>query len=182
LVITQAAGLQWSGEERRELSDPDYRFLLDEMPSGVHTRPEGGPGSQMILVLWEYNNAAVEPVWPVPVDPFYAEIAVHGLGRLIPGMRQYSGNFTRPTVDGGYYTKTPENRPLIGPLPVPGAYVIGALSGFGSWFPVLPVSCCRNTSPGVSFRIMLPHSSWSATGVLTTWSYFKLGDPGSVIT
>jgi sarcosine oxidase, subunit beta len=34
-------------------------------------------------------------------------------------------------VDGGYYTKTGENRPLIGPLPVEGAYIIGALSGFG---------------------------------------------------
>jgi glycine/D-amino acid oxidase-like deaminating enzyme len=27
--------------------------------------------------------------------------------------------------------KTFENRPLIGPLPVEGAYVVGALSGFG---------------------------------------------------
>jgi glycine/D-amino acid oxidase-like deaminating enzyme len=34
-------------------------------------------------------------------------------------------------VDGGYYTKTRENRPLIGPLPVKGGYLIGALSGYG---------------------------------------------------
>jgi glycine/D-amino acid oxidase-like deaminating enzyme len=34
-------------------------------------------------------------------------------------------------VDGGYYVKTQENRPLITPLPVEGAYLIGALSGFG---------------------------------------------------
>jgi glycine/D-amino acid oxidase-like deaminating enzyme len=34
-------------------------------------------------------------------------------------------------VDGGYYAKTRENRPLIGPLPVEGAYILGALSGFG---------------------------------------------------
>jgi glycine/D-amino acid oxidase-like deaminating enzyme len=37
----------------------------------------------------------------------------------------------RPFVDGGYYTRTRENRPLIGPLGPPGAFVIGALSGFG---------------------------------------------------
>jgi glycine/D-amino acid oxidase-like deaminating enzyme len=37
----------------------------------------------------------------------------------------------RPQLDGGYYTKTRENRPLIGPLPVEGAYVIGAVSGYG---------------------------------------------------
>jgi glycine/D-amino acid oxidase-like deaminating enzyme len=34
-------------------------------------------------------------------------------------------------IDGGYYTKTRENRPLIGPLPVEGAYVLGAYSGYG---------------------------------------------------
>jgi glycine/D-amino acid oxidase-like deaminating enzyme len=37
----------------------------------------------------------------------------------------------RPFVDGGYYTKTRENRPLAGPLPVKGAYLIGAASGYG---------------------------------------------------
>ena len=35
------------------------------------------------------------------------------------------------TVDGGYYAKTPENRPLIGPLPIAGAWVNAAYSGFG---------------------------------------------------
>lgn len=37
----------------------------------------------------------------------------------------------RPQGDGGYYTKTRENRPLIGPIGAEGAYVIGAVSGFG---------------------------------------------------
>ena len=37
----------------------------------------------------------------------------------------------RDQIDGGYYCKTRENRPLIGPLPVDGAFVLGALSGFG---------------------------------------------------
>ena len=37
----------------------------------------------------------------------------------------------KTVVDGGYYTKTRENRPLIGPTSVPGAYLIGALSGYG---------------------------------------------------
>lgn len=34
--------------------------------------------------------------------------------------------------DGGYYPMTRENWPLIGPLGVDGAYIAGALSGFGS--------------------------------------------------
>jgi glycine/D-amino acid oxidase-like deaminating enzyme len=34
-------------------------------------------------------------------------------------------------IDGGYYAKTPENRPLIGPLPVRGAFACCAFGGFG---------------------------------------------------
>ena len=58
-------------------------------------------------------------------------MVVRGLSRMIPGLATYAGNVGRPYVDGGYYCKTQENRPLIGPLPVEGAYVFGALSGYG---------------------------------------------------
>jgi glycine/D-amino acid oxidase-like deaminating enzyme len=34
-------------------------------------------------------------------------------------------------IDGGYYTKTVENRPLAGPAGPEGSFVCGALSGFG---------------------------------------------------
>ena len=37
----------------------------------------------------------------------------------------------RPQLDGGYYTKTRENRPLVGPLSMQGAFVVGAVSGYG---------------------------------------------------
>ena len=50
---------------------------------------------------------------------------------MIPGLRTYIGRADRGIVDGGYYCKTRENRPLLGPLPVDGAFVIGALSGYG---------------------------------------------------
>ncbi len=50
---------------------------------------------------------------------------------MIPEFKRYVERLPKATVDGGYYTKTRENRPLIGKLPVEGAYVIGALSGFG---------------------------------------------------
>jgi len=35
------------------------------------------------------------------------------------------------TTSSSYYTKTRENRLLAGPVPVEGAYVLGALSGYG---------------------------------------------------
>jgi len=37
----------------------------------------------------------------------------------------------RPQIDGGFYTKTRENRPLVGAMGLDGAYVIGAVSGYG---------------------------------------------------
>jgi glycine/D-amino acid oxidase-like deaminating enzyme len=37
----------------------------------------------------------------------------------------------KPYIDSGYYTKTEENRPLAGKMGVQGAYLIGAMSGYG---------------------------------------------------
>ena len=71
------------------------------------------------------------PVWPPTFDPDYPEILIRGLARMIPGLSAYFGHGNRAYADGGYYCKTRENRPLIGPLPVEGAYVIGGLSGYG---------------------------------------------------
>jgi glycine/D-amino acid oxidase-like deaminating enzyme len=114
MIWTDPAVLPWTEEERNELAGSGRtKWLLDEFPGGVHFRPEGGPGSQTILALWTYDIKPQEPVWPPVFEPEYAEVVLRGMG------------------DGGYYCKTRENRPLIGPLPVKGAFVMGALSGFG---------------------------------------------------
>jgi len=132
LIWWDTQTLPWSEEEKSLLAaDPESRWLLGEMPAGVHTRPEGGADSDIILLLWEYHVDKVDPVFPPPIDERYPEIALRGLMKMLPGLQAYLGRSPRPYVDGGYYTKTPENRPLIGPTPVEGAYLIGALSGYG---------------------------------------------------
>jgi glycine/D-amino acid oxidase-like deaminating enzyme len=124
--------LPWSDEEREELAaDEASRWLLAEFPAGVHFRPEGGGGSKAILALWTYDIHPQPVVWPPRFDEEYAEIVLRGLARMAPGLSAYFGRLGRPAVDGGYYCKTGENRPLIAPLPVGGAYIIGALSGYG---------------------------------------------------
>ena len=65
------------------------------------------------------------------MDEQYPEIALRGLAAMLPRMKEYLGKMPRPQLDGGYYTKTRENRPLVGPMGVDGAYVIGAVSGYG---------------------------------------------------
>ena len=54
-----------------------------------------------------------------------------GCIHMVPALRASVTSANDGVVDGGYYCKTPENRPLIGPLPIEGAYVVAALSGSG---------------------------------------------------
>jgi glycine/D-amino acid oxidase-like deaminating enzyme len=132
LIWTDPVTLPWSEEERDMLAQSEEtKHLLDEFPSGVHARPEGGADSDVVLALWTYDVRPVQPMFPFPVGPHYSEIVFRGLAAMIPGLSAYFGRLPKPVVDGGYYTKTRENRPLIGPLPVKGAYMIGALSGYG---------------------------------------------------
>lgn len=132
LIWSDPQYLNWDSEDIQFIQeDENLRWFLDEFPPGVHTRPDGPADSPIILMLWEYQNKKVEPIFPPPLDPYYPEIVLRGLTTMIPGLNNYIGRSSRPALDGGYYTKTPENRPLIGPLPVEGGWIIGALSGFG---------------------------------------------------
>ncbi|MGQ9646216.1 MAG: NAD(P)/FAD-dependent oxidoreductase [Thermodesulfobacteriota bacterium] len=132
LIWTDSIRLPWTEEERTVLSESEDTWkLLEELPSGVHTRPEGGMQSNILLGLWAYHIPPVEPTFPFSIDPRYPEMVLRGLGMMIPSLKAYLERLPKAVVDGGYYTKTRENRPLIGKLPVEGAYIIGALSGFG---------------------------------------------------
>jgi glycine/D-amino acid oxidase-like deaminating enzyme len=132
LIGEDAQVFDWTDEERAALlDDPALRWLAGTLPPGVHARPEGPPDGDRILILWPCHTPPAPEVFPIPIDPLYAEVAMRGMSALVPGLRAYVERMPKPFVDGGYYTKTRENRPLIGPLPVEGAYLIGALSGFG---------------------------------------------------
>lgn len=132
LIWTDAQHLPWSEEERGMLADSkETSWLLEELPVGVHGRPEGREDSSMWLMLWTYEMEPVEPTFPPRFDPRYPEIVLRGMATMLPALTAYFNRIPRCVIDGGYYTKTRENRPLIGPLPIEGAYVIGALSGFG---------------------------------------------------
>jgi glycine/D-amino acid oxidase-like deaminating enzyme len=133
LVIWEdAQHLPWSAEERAALAESEAtRYLLEAFPGGVHFRPEGGHGAQTVLLLWAYHLAPVPPTFPIVVDPEFPETVLRGMTTLVPGLAAYLERLPKSYVDGGYYTKTRENRPLIGPLPVEGAYILAALSGYG---------------------------------------------------
>lgn len=123
--------LRWSAEETELLRSEGRADVLGEMPAACHYRPEGGPDSDWVVALWEYHRLVQEPTWPLPDDPVYPEAVIKGLTTMVPGLAAYLDRLPQPVIDGGYYTKTRENRPLVGPLGVDGAFVVGAFSGFG---------------------------------------------------
>jgi glycine/D-amino acid oxidase-like deaminating enzyme len=134
VILRDTQSLPWTDEERAELSSDDAtRWLTEPLPANVHLRPEGYHGSRTVLMLWECHGPQLfdPPVFPIPDDPLFAEVVFRGMSRLVPGLGRYLDALPHSYIDAGYYTKTVENRPLIGPLPVTGAYVCAAFSGFG---------------------------------------------------
>jgi glycine/D-amino acid oxidase-like deaminating enzyme len=124
--------IPWSPEERAELgASGAHDLLLGELPAGAHGRPEGAGDSTAVLGIWTYDTKPADPAFPLAFDPAYPEVVLRGMARMIPALTPYLERLPRCFVDGGYYTKTRENRFLSGPLPVAGAYIIGALSGYG---------------------------------------------------
>lgn len=75
-------------------------------------------------------------------DQYYGEICLRGLANFVPGLKAYFSTATNPTsasnpyieeVAAGYYVKTPENRPFIGPAwsDEKRVFLASCFSGFG---------------------------------------------------
>lgn len=132
LIWLDEQRLPWTQAESDELATHDEtRWLTGTFPSGVHGRPDGGNDSQTVLALFNYESKPSEIVFPLPDEPHYGEVVLRGMSTMVPALASTLGHIARPFVDGGYYVKTRENRPLIGPTRIGGVYVSGAYSGFG---------------------------------------------------
>jgi glycine/D-amino acid oxidase-like deaminating enzyme len=125
LIWNDPLHIDWSSEERREFGDQQ------DFPGGVHIRPVDLTHGDELYLIWTFETDRRDYEWPPRFDGRYAEVVLRGCAQMAPAMTAYVAAQPRGLTDGGYYCKTPENRPLIGPLPVDGAYVTGALSGFG---------------------------------------------------
>lgn len=131
MIWNDPTNLEWTDEERKMLAaSTETRYLTETFPAGVHGRPVGA-GDQ-VYIYWTYDCPVSDtPVFPIMADDSYPEILLRGMTRMIPGLSAYLDPMPRPYIDGGYYTKMADNRPVIGPLTVPGTYVCSALSGYG---------------------------------------------------
>ena len=123
--------LPWTNEEKSHLAEsPETEWLLKTFPPGVHGRPVGA-GNQ-VLMYWTYDcETTTYPEFPIVWDPYLPDVTLRGMAVMVPGLEKYFDPMPRPYIDGGYYTRTEENRPLVGPLKIPGTFICGAFSGFG---------------------------------------------------
>jgi len=123
--------LQWDDEERALIEEsPEYAWLLDEFPAGLHIKPEGAGN---IKLGWAYNRQPETPQWETSDDFDFPNITLRGASRFIPALKPYVDEPPTPIVQfSGYYTRTPENLPLIGPLREAGLFTVSALSGYGT--------------------------------------------------
>ena len=101
---------------------------LGTFPGGVHLRTRG---ERSLLGIWTYDARIERPRFTPVFARDYFDIVIRGLAVMIPGLSAYVNQRGSAIVDGGYYCKTPDNRPLIGPTAIEGVYLLGALSGFG---------------------------------------------------
>ena len=137
-IDLDAKTLSWTDEERELLADdPDLAWLTETMPGGTHCRPDGGPKGKWVKLGWAYNEQTSEPREDLAneplADPQFPEIVMRGAAAFIPALRPYIDEPPpRYSHYGGYYTMTEENWPLIGPMATDGAFMVAALSGFGS--------------------------------------------------
>jgi glycine/D-amino acid oxidase-like deaminating enzyme len=131
LIYCDGQRLGWTDEERDMLRDVGRDDLAGYLPPFCHGRPEGPPGSTWVVALWEYERKLMDPGWPMSFDDLYPEAVLRGMSTMVPGLVKYLDHLPQPFVDGGYYTKAPDNKPIIGPIGPPGSYVVGGFSGYG---------------------------------------------------
>ncbi|MEP6494565.1 MAG: FAD-dependent oxidoreductase [bacterium] len=132
VIWTDGMELDWSDEDREALArHEETRRLIEPLAGGVHLRPVDLAHGDEVYLIWTFESDPRPYAWPPVFNPRYGDVLLRGIARAIPGMAPYVSAQARGQVDGGYYCKTRENRPLVGPLPIEGAFVLGALSGFG---------------------------------------------------
>lgn len=143
MIFEDEVQLEWSDEERDILLEMGGfdASLARPLPGGAHLRPyPGATGS--VLLLWEALHMDMGVSEPPPAEPelrgqLFVELLLRGLKGMVPRLGDYfcpngtiKANFA---IDGGYYTKTPDNLPVIGALPdgPEGSFICAGFSGYG---------------------------------------------------
>lgn len=129
-IYADAQSLEWSAEEARFFqSEEKYHWLLQHFPAGLHIKPDSGG----IKMGWAIQQGNEIPAWETTKLDFFPQVVLKGASKFIPSLREYEEQIPSPLITySGYYTKTEENLPLIGPTAKKDVFVVGALAGYGT--------------------------------------------------
>jgi glycine/D-amino acid oxidase-like deaminating enzyme len=102
-----------------------------DVDTGAYWHPE--PGGAVFGWGEAVPEKPGEPVDHVPADWDYPAVAMEGCCRLSPFWEKVAETLKREDVyaSAGQYTITPDAKPILGPLEVPGLYFNGGYSGHG---------------------------------------------------
>jgi sarcosine oxidase subunit beta len=102
---------------------PQDAPLSIDIVQDVYWRPETGGA----YIAWvDPDEPAGEPLEEVPTDRYFAAIVLDKLTRLFPFWEEVAEILSKEDVkpSAGQYVYTPDEQPLIGPVPeVPGFYL-----------------------------------------------------------
>jgi sarcosine oxidase subunit beta len=101
---------------------PDAPFTVD-VNNNCYWRPEAGG----VIIGWvDVDEPVSKPSERVPTDWEFPALTLDKVKRLTPFFEEIEKTVRQPDMDtsAGYYMYTPDDQPLIGPVPeVPGFYV-----------------------------------------------------------
>lgn len=105
----------------------------DGLPPGVHIKPDDSVVPDGVKLGWAVDQTAIEPVASPACPPEYPRHVLERAATLVPGLEAYlDGDLPIVAHDGGFYARTPDGLPLIGPSGPSGAYTVSGLAGFGA--------------------------------------------------
>ncbi len=97
--------------------------LAIDLVRDVYWRPEVGGA----YIAWvDPDEPVSEPSEELPTDPYFAAVVLDKLAHLFPFWKEIAAGLKRPDIvaSAGQYVYTPDEQPLIGPVPeLPGFYL-----------------------------------------------------------
>jgi glycine/D-amino acid oxidase-like deaminating enzyme len=103
------------------------------LPAGLHIKSDILAGKAVVKLGCAFNHDPEEPAWDPAGTAEFPGLVLRAAAQLLPGLQPYLAQSTAPAAhEAGYYTRTPDDLPLIGPLGHDGAWVVGGLAGYGA--------------------------------------------------
>ena len=124
------------GPARRRAADAPFTIGLDAtggLPAGVHVKPDTAGLAGAIKLGWARDQTPSEPVADPVCPPDFPREVLARAATIVPGLAAYLENPPELIAhDGGFYARTPDGLPVIGPHGPDGGFIVGGLAGFGS--------------------------------------------------